>query len=93
MWPTNMAAGNQRKHLEITLLWKRSLLAHEIKYMCMNTSPNVLERLKMLRFMGIDNFFFQPNSFVSWCHARLQMQYHRNKRPPGTAGNLKKIYF
>ena len=25
--------------------------------MCMNTSPNVLERLKLLKFIGIDFFF------------------------------------
>ena len=36
--------------------------------MCMSTSPNVLERLKLVRIIGID-FFFQPNSFVSWCHS------------------------
>ena len=42
------------------------LLMHEIKYVCMNTFPNVLERLNLLRFIGID-LFFLPNSFVTWC--------------------------
>ena len=35
------------------------LFAHEIKYICMNTSPNVLETLRLLRFIGIDIFFNQ----------------------------------
>ena len=33
-----------------------SSLAHEIKYMCMSTSPNVLERLEVLRFVEIGIF-------------------------------------
>ena len=33
MWSTNMAIGNQLKHLEFTLRWKRLLLARGIKYM------------------------------------------------------------
>ena len=36
-----------------------SSLCDERAYMCMNTSPNVLEWLKPLRFMGIDIFFKQ----------------------------------
>ena len=47
-----MAARNPHEHLEL-------LFAHEIKYMCMNTSPNVLETLRLLRFIGIDIFFNQ----------------------------------
>ena len=45
-------------------MMKAHPFAHEIKYMCMNTSTNVLERFKLLKFIGVD--FFQPNSFVSY---------------------------
>ena len=31
--------------------------------MCMNTSPNVLEILRLLRFSGIDNFFNQTTLY------------------------------
>ena len=31
--------------------------AHDLKYMCVNTSPNVLEMLRLLRFIGADIFF------------------------------------
>ena len=58
--------------------------------MFMNTSPNVLERFKLLRFIGKD-FFPRPNSFVSQCHAiEHKFKRIRNERRHGT-GNLKKI--
>ena len=44
-----MAAGNQRKNLVFTLRCKRLLLAHEIKYICMNTSPIV--NREMIKFI------------------------------------------
>ena len=45
------------KNIWISLAMKElTFFAHEIKYMCMNTSPNVLERLKLLRFIGMENF-------------------------------------
>ena len=68
---TNMAGRNPHEDLEFTLRWKPLLFAHEIKYMCINTSPNVLETLRLVRFIGID-ILFQPNNFVSCCHARWQ---------------------
>ena len=49
----------KEKHLQFTLRRKRLLFAQEIKYMCMNTSPNVYERLKLLRFIGTFFFFNQ----------------------------------
>ena len=33
--------------------------------MCMNTSPNVLETLRLLRFIGIDSFFNQITFYHS----------------------------
>ena len=97
MWSTNMAAGNQRKHMEFTLRWKRLLFAHEIKYMCMNTSPNILERLKLLRFKGIDLSFF-PNQILCIMVLRkvtigkFKMLYFQNEICHGT-GNLKTDLF
>ena len=70
-----MEARNQQEHLEFWSL--RLVSAREIKFMCMSTSPNVLETLKLIE---IDFFFFQPNNFVSWCHARSQFGNFRNKR-------------
>ena len=49
-WSTNVAAHNKRKRLEFTLPQKRLLsLVRSIKYMCMNTSHNVIEMFKLLR--------------------------------------------
>ena len=57
---------------------KALTFAPEIKYMCLNTSPTVRERLKLLRFIGIDIFFNQiafhhgvtQGDNSEMCHAR-----------------------
>ena len=45
-------------HTRVRLIHKS---AHEIKCICMNTSPNVPESLKFLRFIGIGIF---PNQIA-----------------------------
>ena len=60
--------------------------------MCMNISPNVLDRLKLLRFTGIDvSFFFNQ---IALYHGVTQgdKSCFRNQRHHGT-GNLKKDLF
>ena len=57
----------------------------------MNTSPNVLDRLKLLRFGGIDPFFNQICITVSRkvTIRKFKLPYYGNGRRHGT-GNLKK---
>ena len=57
--------------------------------MCMNTSPKVLKKFRLLRFIGIDIFFFKQ---IALHHGvthgdNLEIQ---NERHHGT-GNLKKF--
>ena len=71
---------------------KALTLAHEIKYMCMNTSPNVLERFKLLRLIGIDISSNQKALYrgvTQGDNSEIQKLYFRNERRHGT-GNLKK---
>ena len=71
---------------------KALTLAHEIKYMCMNTSPNVLERFKLLRLIGIDISSNQKalhRGVTQGDNSEIQKLYFRNERRHGT-GNLKK---
>ena len=60
--------------------------------MSMNTSPNVLERLKLLRFLGIEFFHNQIvlyRGLTQGDNSEFKMLYFRNER----IGNLKTIYY
>ena len=64
--------------------------------MCMNTSPNVNKRLKLLRFIGIEIFFQQVCYMVSGkvTIRKFKMLYFRNERyHMHGARHLKKYLF
>ena len=62
-----------------------------VSLMCMNTSSNVTEMFRLLKFIGTDKLQAQTNYFVSWFR-KFEMVSFRNKRLHRTK-NLKKDLF
>ena len=94
-WCTNMAAGNQQKHLEYTFSIKRLLFTRELAYVHKNTST--LEMVKLPKIKRND--FFQRDSIpILVSHAlcvitrKLKLLYFRNEICFG-AGNFYKDLF
>ena len=66
-WSTNMAAGNQQKHLEFTFSLKALFFTWELEYVCINISSNTWNGYTAEN--QEERLFFNETAFLFWCHA------------------------
>ena len=66
-WCTNMAAGNQQKHLEFTFSIVALFFTRELAYVRINTSSNTWNGYNAEN--EEKRLFFNEKAFLFWCHA------------------------
>ena len=66
-WCTNMAAGNQQKHLEFTFSINLFLFTRELAYVRINISSNTWSGY--IAENQEERPFFNKTTFLFWCHA------------------------